>query len=142
LSAAGRLRSVVSVNLATAGVSVVAGFILIPPLGALGAAISCSLTLLVQNGLLQLALRRTMGIPLFYRPAVEAYAVIGGAAAILLVLESMVSQLWIGMGLVVLASMVVFLLTHRALRIDDMFPEIRELSVGLLRAADRRLRAR
>jgi len=140
LSAAGRLRSVVSVNVAAAAVSVIAGFLLIPPLGALGAAISGCLTLIVQNGLLQLELRRTMGIPLFYRPAIEAYGVIGGAAAILLVLESIIALPWVGVGLVLIASLVVFLLTHRALRIDDMFPEIRALWLGSLQAAGRPLR--
>lgn len=137
LSAAGRLRSVVSINVTSAAVSVIAGFLLIPPLGALGAAIAGCLTLLVQNGLLQLELRRTMGIPLFYRPAVEAYAVIGAAAAILLVLESISGPPWIGLVLVPVASLAVFLLTHQALRIDDMFPEIRQLWLGLLQAAGR-----
>jgi O-antigen/teichoic acid export membrane protein len=136
LSAAGRLRSVVSVNFASAAVSVIAGFLLIPPLGALGAAISGCLTLLVQNGLLQLELRRTMGIPLFYRPAVEAYVVIGAATAILLILESIIGLPWVGLVLVPIASVAVFVLAHRALRIDDMFPEIREL-FGLLQFAGR-----
>jgi O-antigen/teichoic acid export membrane protein len=132
LTAAGRLRSVVSVNVMTAAVGVIAGFLLIPPLGALGAAISGCLTLIVQNGLLQLELRRTLGIPLFYRPAVEAYGVIAAAAAILLVLESIIGLPWVGIALVLIASFVVVLLTHRALRIDDMFPELRELSLRLL----------
>lgn len=147
LSAAGRIRSVVSVNIATAALSVIAGLLLIPMLGALGAAIISCVTLLVQNALLQLELRRRMGIPLLYRPAVEAYAVIGGAAAILLVIGSMIGLPWAGIVLVPIASLAVFLLTHRALRIDDMFPEIGELVRGLLqtaglRATWRRLRAR
>ena len=137
LTAAGRLRSVVTVNVTTAAIGVLAGFLLIPPLGALGAAISGCLTLVVQNGLLQLELRRTMGIPLFYRPALEAYGVIAVAAAILLVLESIIGLPWVGIGLALTASLAVFLLTHRALRIDDMFPEIRVLLLGLLQAARR-----
>jgi O-antigen/teichoic acid export membrane protein len=137
LSADGRIRSVVSVNVTSAAVSVVSGFLLIPPLGALGAAISGCLTLIVQNGLLQLELRRTMSIPLFYRPAVEAYGVIGGAAAILLVLESVIGLPWVGIGLVLIASLAVLFLTRRALGIDDMFPEIRELMLGLVHAAGR-----
>ena len=140
LSAAGRLRSVVSVNLISAVVSVIAAFVLIPPFGALGAAISVCLTLLVQNGLLQLELRRRMDIPLVYRPAIEAYAVIGVAAAVLVVVESIIGLPWVGIGLVAIASVGVFLLTRRALRIDDMFPEIRQLSVGLLEAAGRPVR--
>jgi O-antigen/teichoic acid export membrane protein len=144
LSAAGRLRSVVGVNAISAAVSVAAGFVLIPPFGALGAAVSSCLTLLVQNILLQLELRRTMGIPLIYRPAVEAYAVIGAAAAILVVAESIIGRSWVGVGVVLIASLAVVGLTHRALRIEDMFPEFRSASLGLVevvRRPWRRLRA-
>jgi O-antigen/teichoic acid export membrane protein len=137
LSAAGRLRSVVSVNLATVVISLIAGLLLIAPLGALGAAISVCLTLLVQNALLQLQLRRRMGIPLLYRPAVETYAVIGVATAVVWILEEALGGPLVGIALVAIASLAVLALTHRALRIDDTFPEIRRLYLAFLHATRR-----
>ena len=98
-----------------------------------------ALTLLVQNALLQLELRRKLGIPLVYRPAVEAYGVIAATTAILWLVVSM-SGPWVGIGLVLVASLAVFVLTQRALRMDDMFPEIRELALAVREAVARPIR--
>ena len=133
LSAAGRVRAVVTVNGIAAVISVVAGLLLIPPFGALGAAVSGCLTLLVQNALLQLELRRRLGIPLFHRPAVETYAVIGAAAVVLWLIEEATQLTWLMIVPAIVASVVVLALTHRSLRIDDIFPEVDRWRTTLVR---------
>jgi O-antigen/teichoic acid export membrane protein/D-alanine-D-alanine ligase-like ATP-grasp enzyme len=137
LSAAGRVRSVVFVNGIAAGASVLLGLLLIPPLGALGAAISACLTLLVQNGLFQVELRRALGIPLFYRPAIQAYLVVGVAATLLLLVETRAAVGWWSLVLAGVVSVIVVLVTHRALRADEFFPEVHGVSLGLLSLAGR-----
>jgi O-antigen/teichoic acid export membrane protein len=142
LSAAGRVRSVVKVNAIAAGGSVLLGLLLIPPLGALGAAISGCLTLLIQNGLLQVELRRALGIPLFYRPAVETYLVVAVAAALLLVAQTVMKMgLW-SLVLAGLASIFVLVVSHRALRVSEFFPEIQGVVRTMVRHVGRPARRR
>ncbi len=133
LSAAGRVRAVVTVNGIAAVISVVAGLLLIPPFGALGASVSGCLTLLVQNALLQLELRRRLGIPLLHRPAVETYAVIGVAAVVLWLIEQATQLTWLMIVPAIVASIVVLAATHRSLRIDDIFPEVDRWRATLVR---------
>lgn len=137
LSAAGRVRSVVLVNGIAAALSVVLGLLLIPPYGALGAAVTGCLTLLVQNSLLQVELRRKLSIPLFYRPAMEAYLVVGVCAGLLLLVETLGEIGWWSLVLAGLGSIVVVLLTRRSLSVSEFFPEIHVVSLGLLRYVGR-----
>ena len=64
---------------------------------------------------------------------------IAATTAILWLVVSM-SGPWVGIGLVLVASLAVFVLTQRALRIDDMFPEIRELALAVREAVARPIR--
>ncbi len=137
LSAAGHVRSVVLANGVSAVLSIALGFLLIPRFGALGAAVSSCLTLLIQNLLLQLELRRRLGIPLLYRPAVEAYLVVGVCAALLLLVQSVAAVGWWSLVLAGLASIVVVVLTRRSLNVMEYFPEVQSMTLGLLRSAGR-----
>lgn len=134
LSAAGRVRSVVLVNGIAAALSVGLGLLLIPPFGALGAAVTGCLTLLAQNVLLQVELRRKLDIPLFYRPAVQAYLVVAGCAGLLLLLETSFAIGWLSVVAAALASLVVVGLTRRSLTVTEYFPEIHTVRLALLGA--------
>ncbi len=137
LSAAGRVRSVVLVNGISAVISIVLGLLLIPRFGALGAAVTSCLTLLVQNLLLQIELRRRLGVPLLYRPAVEAYLVVGACAGLLLLVETFAAIGWWSLVLAGLASIVVVVLTRGSLNVTEYFPELQTVALGLLRSAGR-----
>lgn len=137
LSAAGWVRSVVLANGISAVLSVALGFLLIPRFGALGAAVTSCLTLLVQNLLLQVELRRRLGVPLLYRPAVEAYVVVGVCAGLLLLVGSIASVGWWSVVLAGFASIVVVVLTRRSLNVTEYFPEVQLMALGLLRSAGR-----
>ena len=126
LVAFGRHRAVAIVNGSSAVVSVVCALLLIPPLGALGAALAASSTLLVQNALLQIALHRQVGISLVHRDAVPVYATIAVAAVLLLAIETYLSLgLWT-LALVAIAAGLVLYLARGAMQIYSVFPGIPE----------------
>ena len=124
LVAHGRPRTVAVVNGGSAVVSVIVALLLIPPYGALGAAVAATGTLLVQNVLLQLALHREVGISLIHREAVRVYAIIAIAAGSLLAIESYWSLgLWT-LGLVAIASGIVLYAARDAMQIGSVFPGV------------------
>lgn len=132
LAAHGQHRAVALANGIAAIVSVAAALLLIPPLGALGAAIASTGTLLAQNGLLQLALRREIGIDLLHRDAVRVYAIIATAAGTLFAIETFASLgIWT-LVLAALASLVVLYLARHAMQLTSIFPGMNPLLGRLL----------
>ena len=124
LAANGHGRTVAAINAAAAIAGVVMALILIPPAGALGAAVSSTLTLIVQSVMLQIALRRRVGIRLVDREAIRVFSIVGVAAMALVILQAVTPFGWWSVVAAGLASLAVVLLCRDALRINTMFPEI------------------
>jgi O-antigen/teichoic acid export membrane protein len=124
----GNLKAVVGVNLAAAGVNLVLLLLLIPPFGALGAAIATASTLLVFNSLKQYALHRYVGISLFEWQYLRVYLTIVGTTAALVLIEFAIDPpLIVGLGLVGLASLTVLFAGRQHLQVADTFPELGRL---------------
>jgi hypothetical protein len=64
---------------------------------------------------------------------VETYAVIGAAAVALWLIEEATQLTWVMIVPAIVASLVVLALTHRSLRIDDIFPEVDRWRATLVR---------
>lgn len=124
----GNIKAIVAVNLVAAAVNVVLLLTLIPAFGALGAAVSTGLTLVVFNVLKQYALYRIVGISPFDRRYVPIYGTIVVSATVLLLVQVAVEPpLPIGLLLVALSSLVVLVVGRSHLRLRDTFPELERL---------------
>ncbi|MFL5686969.1 MAG: oligosaccharide flippase family protein [Chloroflexota bacterium] len=138
LGAHGHTRTVAVVNVVAAVFGVVITLVLIPLWGALGAAVSAALTLIVQSLMLHVAMHREVAIPLLDREAVRVFSVVGLAT---LALVLVVATTAFGWGTVIAAGLVtlsVLILNRRALRIDELFPEIRVVIALIERFIPRR----
>jgi O-antigen/teichoic acid export membrane protein len=124
LAANGHTRTVAIVNAVAAVAGVGMALALIPIWGALGAATSASLTLIIQSALLQVAMRQKIAIPLIDREAVRVFAIVAAAALALVVVQAVTPLGWWTVVAPGLASVVVLILCRDALRIDALFPEI------------------
>ena len=132
LAAHGHHRTVALVNGVTAVASVAATLLLIPPFGALGAAIASTGTLLTQNALLQVALHRRIGIDLIHGDAIRVYAMIAVAAGTIFAIETFASLgIWT-LVLAALASLVVLYLARNAMELTSVYPGIHPLVVRLI----------
>ena len=124
----GNMKAVVGVNLAAALVNIILLLVLIPPLGALGAALATGITLLVFNSLKQYALSRAVGISLFEWQYIRVYGTIVIVTALLLVEEFVFDPpLIVGLVLVGLGSLAVLFAGRHHLQIADTFPELGKL---------------
>ncbi len=123
-------KFVVVVNLLSAVVNVVLNLLLIPPFGALGAAIGTSLTLIAFNVLKQLGLRFGTGISVFEGAHLRVYAIIAVATIVVALVDVVVRPpLVVQLGLAAAASLSVIGLNRNALRLADTWPEMARLPV-------------
>lgn len=121
----GNMRAVVAVNLAAAGINLILLLVLIPPFGALGAAVATGITLLSFNSLKQYALHRVVGVTLFEWQYVRVYLTIVVATAAILATQVVVDPpLIVGLALVGVASLLVLLAGRHHLQLADTFPEL------------------
>jgi O-antigen/teichoic acid export membrane protein len=121
----GKLRYIVGINLLVAAVNLGLNLLLIPPFGALGAAIGTCATLILFNLLKQAGLRLGTGVSLFRRGFGGVYAAIGGATVCLLLVNIVLSPpLAAGIAVAAVASLVVLLVGRRFLEVEDAFPEL------------------
>ena len=124
----GRMRPLVAVNVFAAGFHMAASLLLIPPFGALGAAMSVCVTLVVYNVAKQVTLERYTGIRMFDTRYVAVYAsIVLVALALLAVTTVLRPSLIVGVGLAAAASLAVLLPSRARLRIRDTFPELLRL---------------
>jgi O-antigen/teichoic acid export membrane protein len=131
LKVVGRLRYIVGLNLAAALTNVVINLLLIPPLGALGAAIGTTTTLILHNVLKQTGLRLSTGISVFERSTVRVYIVIVAAVALLAGIAGLADlPLPVHVVLVAVTTLVVLLLNRDVLRVGDTFPFLLRSSLG------------
>lgn len=131
LKVMGKLRYIVILNLAAAGANVALSILLVPPLGALGAAIATGTTLVVHNAFKQAGLALA-GIHVFERRYLRVYAAITGAAIAVLAIQVVTEPPLVGvLGLAAVASAMVIVVSRRDLDLGDTFPELQR--VPLLR---------
>lgn len=125
-----RIRWVLVVNVVAALTNVVLAVILIPPLGALGAAISIATTLVLQNLGNQWGLGRTLGIPSLDRSSVPLYVSVVAAAIGLAAVQERLDPPWpVGLVLAGVATVGLFGLHRRHLRLAETFPELTALPI-------------
>lgn len=122
------VRFVVVVNIVAFFLHVAGNLMLIPTMGAKGAAIATTVTLLVHNGLKQWGLRRTAGVRAFDPVRARPLLVVGGAVVVLLAVELMwTPPLAAAAALAVGSSAFVWARTRHALDIATTFPEVRKI---------------
>lgn len=130
LKVLGKIRYVITIDIATGVVTVIVNLLLIARYGALGAAIGGSVSLMLYNLLSQAGLHWALGVHIFDRPYVALHATIAcgviGLGGILLVRPPGAMALV----LVVFLSGGVFGLARKRLLVAATFPEL--LKVPLL----------
>lgn len=120
----GRLGWVLKVNVAVVVLHVALALILVPRHGAMGAAFSIAITLVVQNLLNQVGLAK-LGIGILTREAAAVYGVIMVAGAFLgIVGWASQPPLPMAILLVAAASFSVVWINRRRLRTGEVFPEL------------------
>ena len=126
----GPIRYTVIVNLAAAGIHLLVAVLLIPPLGALGAAIAVVTTFAAYNLMKQLALSRVSGIPAFDRAYLPVYAAIAGGALVLGLAQLTIDPpLVIAVILAAVISLMVLLVGRQHLRLAETFPELAKMPI-------------
>jgi O-antigen/teichoic acid export membrane protein len=124
----GQVRFLVVTNLVATAVNAVLFLLLIPPYGALGAAIAMSATLVFHNILKQAALRLRTGVDVFDWSYLRVYvAVTASALALWLVQLTIAPPVLVGLGLAGLASALVLAVSRSKLRVAETFPELRRI---------------
>ena len=121
----GRVKYMVTTDLTTAAISIVATVFLIRAFGAVGAAIATTGTLIIQNVLYQWGIRTRTTVeavdPRFIRP----YASIFIGAALAVAVERLLDPpLIVGVVVVGLISLAVLGINRHALRVLETYPEL------------------
>ena len=121
----GKMRYIVSVNVAAAVIHLGIILALVPRYGAVGAAIGTCITMIVHNLFKHLGLRLGTGINLFERRCVRLYlSIVVGAATLWFVEATTSPSVPVGLLLSALVSLVVLRLNRRLLDADQVFPEL------------------
>jgi O-antigen/teichoic acid export membrane protein len=129
LKVVGRVRYVVILNAAAGVVNILLNVLLIPPYGALGAAVATGATLIAHNLLKQYGLKMA-GIEIFEWRYLRVYVSIIVAALSVLAVEVWVRPGILGVVVVAgAASVAVFLANRRMLDVTDTFPELKRVPV-------------
>jgi O-antigen/teichoic acid export membrane protein len=125
----GATRYVVIGNLATITFAVIVTVALIPPLGALGAAIAASLTVILHNIIKQAGVRRYSPVGLFDRRYTWVYLVIGIIVAGMAALLPLAPDVPVALAMVSVASVGALFATRQQLQVAATFPELRAVPV-------------
>lgn len=121
----GKLRYIVTLNVAAAVANLVLNLLLIPRYGAFGAAIGTCTTLILHNILKQTGLRLGTGINLFDPRYFRVYVTIVLSAVGLLLVQAVTSApVYASIALAGLASFLVIRLNRRLLNVEETFPEL------------------
>src|ERR687891_112527 len=121
----GRLKYIVSINIAAALVNVGLNLVLIPRYGAMGAAIGTCTTLLLHNVFKQAGLLLGTGVTLFRRRDLAVYAAIVLAAGLLFVVQVAFSPpVYVSFVAAAVASLFVVGFGRDSLRAAETFPEL------------------
>ncbi|HET9900700.1 MAG TPA: polysaccharide biosynthesis C-terminal domain-containing protein, partial [Actinomycetes bacterium] len=121
----GRVRYMVTTDLTTAAISIVATVFLIRAFGAVGAAMGTTATLLVQNGLYQWGLRTRTTVEAVDARFIRPYASIFVGAVLAVLISRLIDPpLVVGVIVVGLISLAVLGLNRHALRVLETYPEL------------------
>ena len=124
----GRIRTVVVVNLVAAVCNILLALLLVPALGALGAAITMSGTWTISNVLRQVALRGSgIGFRLLDPRYVRPYAMLVGGTICMAAVLFATGNPVVLVSTALLASAAVLISTRDALQIRDVFPGLARL---------------
>jgi len=133
LKVVGKLRYIVTINLLAAVANVGVSLLLIPRLGALGAAVGTAGTVIAFNILKQAGLRLISGVRVFDKNYYSFYVTIGLSAGVLALTVLLApGSLLLALPLTVLTSVVVLFMAKKNLKIEETFPEL--VKVPLMRA--------
>ncbi len=125
---AGRVRYTIIISMVAVVVNLGLNFLLIPPYGALGAAIATLITLIAHNLLKQLGLRLGTGVPLYPAKMMYPYAVIVLATVGLYgAVHILDLSLAVGIVLAAVVSLGVLRATRTYLDVLDVFPKLGSL---------------
>jgi O-antigen/teichoic acid export membrane protein len=128
LATHGMLSYVVKVNVTVAVLNLTLAFALIPPYGAMGVVVGNAITLVLQNVLNQMGLRRRVGIPAFELRYARPYVVVVAMSAALAAVQVTVEPpAVVGFALAAVAAGLVFVLNRDLLAIETTFPEVRRI---------------
>ncbi len=124
LKASGNVRTVVAVDGITSVVALGLNIVLISQFGAMGAAVSTTCILLLQNVLVHVGLGRVIDDFRFPSSQVAVYAWVTGGASLLLAVETLIGPpplVSFALGIVTVA--VVLMANHHVLSIGEVYPE-------------------
>ena len=128
LKVLGKVRYVVIINLIAVVINLILNLVLIPPFGALGAAIATSVGMIIHNILKQAGLRLASGISIFDRNYSSFYVVIVVSALALFLFQFYVTQnIYILFPLAAVVSFFVLKLCQHQLNVEETFPELLKL---------------
>ena len=129
----GDMRAIVIVNIFAAATNLTLNLLLIPRLGALGAAIGTATTLILYNVAKQVALARVTAIPAFETRYLRVYLAIVVAAGAVFLLQVLVAPpLPVGMTAAAASAVLVALASREHLRMAQTFPELQRLPFARL----------
>jgi O-antigen/teichoic acid export membrane protein len=121
----GRVRYIVVGTLGMAAMNLVLLLVLVPPLGALGAAVSNALSLIALNIYNQIGLPVAAGLPAFDRDYSRVFlSIVVAALSVAAVQLLLAPPPLIGASLAIIASMGVLRLNRAVLRVGGIFPEL------------------
>lgn len=121
----GQVRVIVANDVLGAVTLIGANLLLIPPYGAMGAAVATCATFVIHNLLNQAALLKAPGIEVFERRYIALYVTMATAAAVLLALQTTLAPpLYVSIGLALAVCIVVQWAFRDLLAIGNMFPEL------------------
>ncbi len=122
------LRYAVTVNVVALCLNILGNLVLIPRLGAKGAALATAGTLVIHNLLKQNGLRRARGVRPFDRRGARPYGTIVGGIAILVAVETAWAPPWpVAVAVAAVISLLVLIVNRSALDLAGTFPELRQL---------------
>ena len=130
LKVLGKVRYVVIINLIAVVINLILNLALIPPFGALGAAIATCVGMIIHNILKQAGLRLASGISVFDRNYSSFYVVIATSALGLFLFQYFVTQnIFILFPLAAVVSFMVLKLCQHQLNVEETFPELLKLPI-------------
>ncbi|MFN8494894.1 MAG: flippase [Caldilineaceae bacterium] len=124
----GRVRYIVGQDLLSVIVALVSSFLLIPQYGALGAAISTSLTLIAQNFFCQIGLRFGTDVQPFDMLYLRTYISIFLGGLVLFTIQWLLTpSVYVSFALAIMVSGLVLVVNRNELNVEQIFPELLRL---------------
>ncbi len=131
LKVLGKVRYVVIINFVAMIANLIFAVLLIPKYGALGAAISTTLAMVLYNLLKQAGLRLGASLSIFEWKYLSFYLILAGAAAGLFLVQFLIQNVVVLVVLTGIVTVLIFLFSKERLRVEETFPEL--LKIPMMR---------